>query len=750
MSEIYGVETLKPGDFKHPFAHLADTPDGWRAIFNDSLAAMRNFLMTHDACEVIAKCVNQVMQGASHRKKNPRWALEARHPYEWMEAAELEILQALLLMTPGPGRRVPASPRNMERFFSHLTKSTYAFPLMHAPADLDAERDNLITKVRRQTMFHRNLFVKDDCITVVLAILSRLDRLALEELKFLPSEMFKAMVALMGDMEDRVNIYLDHARDGYFSASETEAIRQIEFLCSISPAAKNAWEKCRAACTSLDGYRSAAFQLFEIGHAWSMKIDKRELRVKYGVATVAFFEQIALRPGALAGANPEHFFMNNPIWRCPFVDLDAETFFLPLPNLFVGFPFQIFERIFENHPNLEKAYSDARAAVLEEEIEKKVRSAMPSGAVYRGVMWRDPSSGKEYENDIVALMGNTIFLFEAKSGKLDDVARRGGLLSLIRNFKELFVEPGEQASRLEDYLNGGDAKLWLKESGENIDLSLGTAKVVHKFSICMEHFAALTSAKHNLKLMGVIKDENAWAPVLSLGDLMLVWRYLDTEVSFFHYLTRRATLEAVIDFEGDEQDILSMYLINGLSLDQEKLKGSQIRFIDIDGVVRTGKQPRQDRSEFEIFGVPLRYSWRSALEEVYRDASLRHRFDILQVVLNQDPFSLVGIEQQVLKWKRGLGGKGNDILYARYAIGGRTFVLAVAFAKSSMTSEEWVQLSRQIAYPAAEMFTASDVAVFLRIKKSGEKNYDAISFHRMKSSERSGLSQLTGAAARGE
>jgi hypothetical protein len=50
---------------------------------------------------------------------------------------------------------------------------------------------------------------------------------------------------------------------------------------------------------------------------------------------------------------------------------------------------------------------------------------------------------------VVALIGNTIFLFEAKSGRLDEVARRGGELSLLRNFEELFVEPGQQARRLE-------------------------------------------------------------------------------------------------------------------------------------------------------------------------------------------------------------------------------------------------------------------------------------------------------------
>ena len=89
-------------------------------------------------------------------------------------------------------------------------------------------------------------------------------------------------------------------------------------------------------------------------------------------------------------------------------------------------------------------------------------------------MWRDSASGTLYENDVVAIVGNTVFLFEAKSGKLDDVARRGGELSLLRNFKELFVEPGKQARRLESYINtkGKDARLWMKDTGGAISLDL--------------------------------------------------------------------------------------------------------------------------------------------------------------------------------------------------------------------------------------------------------------------------------------
>jgi hypothetical protein len=346
--------------------------------------------------------------------------------------------------------------------------------------------------------------------------------------------------------------------------------------------------------------------------------------------------------------------MNNPVWRRPFIALDAQKLFLPLPGVLYAFPFQIFEQFILSNPLLQKVYSDARSGFLEEAIHHCIASGMPSARTYQEVIWHDEGTNTYYENDVVSIIGNTIFLFEAKSGRLDDAARRGAELRLLRNFKELFVEPAVQAARLENYINekGKDARLWLKGTGEPIRLDLERPKVIHKFSICIEHFASLTSAKHNLKTLGAIKSDGAWAPVLSLGELMLVWRCLDTEISFFHYLTRRATLEEAFDFEGDEQDILSMYLINGLCVDSEQARERQLQFVGFDQLLPFEKIPRQNRKEFEVYGVPLSGYWKSVLREIYRNPTVHHRFDITQVVLNQDPHALAGIEHSVRKWKK--------------------------------------------------------------------------------------------------
>jgi hypothetical protein len=141
--------------------------------------------------------------------------------------------------------------------------------------------------------------------------------------------------------------------------------------------------------------------------------------------------------------------------------------------------------------------------------------------------------------------------------------------------------------------------------------------------------------------------------------------------------------------------------------------------------------PRHDRTAFEIFGIPLGYYWRSTLKEIYRNESLRHRFDILQVVLNQDPNSLAGIAEHIQKWKHGLvSGKKGNLLLVRNRIGKRVFVLAYHLTKQLMTAAEWAECSRSIARDAMATFEASDCAVFLRIKKSRASTWDGVSFHR--------------------
>jgi hypothetical protein len=71
----------------------------------------------------------------------------------------------------------------------------------------------------------------------VRSIFRKIDHLTIKELGFAFSEMFSVLIAVAANVEQRLNVYLDRGRDGLMAESEVDALKSIEFFCSISPTA---------------------------------------------------------------------------------------------------------------------------------------------------------------------------------------------------------------------------------------------------------------------------------------------------------------------------------------------------------------------------------------------------------------------------------------------------------------------------------------------------------------------------------
>ena len=548
------------------------------------------------------------------------------------------------------------------------------------------------------------------------------------------STIYNLLTDIHSKISDRFSILLTSSNDSLHATSMECALSSINFYCEVSPNARRAWELGRKYCTTLEELRWASFQLSELCHDWIYTLNKSDLINEYGEEFTYLLPHISIVPGELNPDNAAHFFMNNPIWSRPFVDISDSQLMLPIPNLIYSFPFRIIETLIELHPSLKQNYYKARSKYLESKIRDQIQVGLPNAKVYSNVKWYRDNSNTMYENDVVVLLGNTIFLFEAKSGSLDDASRRGAEFALRHDLKDLFIKPAEQARRLEEYLNaqGSNAQIKVTGCNQEIELNLQTPKVIHKFSICMEHFAALTSAKHNLRQLDLIKSDDNWSPVLSLGEFLTVCRHLDTEISLFHYLTRRATLEEALDFEGDEQDILSFYLGNGLYFDQELFEEKKLGFLGFDAKAREVKEPSQYRTRFETIGINLPRYWRQLAKEIYLDEDLTHRYDILQVIMNQHPYGLQGVRRQGERWMRGIGRRKGDVFVVQKQYGKRTFVLAYHVGLRLMEEEEWRIRAREVAvYTEGISSDLIDYAAILKVKRSPSKTYDAVSFFRM-------------------
>lgn len=708
------------------------TQERWDSEFTITRDALITFLRVRDPLAVLAKSsVRHMIESGMERSSRVQEELPS------LEQAEVELVQALILTLEGPHRQTPTSPGNFVRFWRLLNRHVSSY-VHKQPDKLNKNPlDDFVSyRARVHTIHYRNLFAKEDCEQTLLTLLARTDLISERDLSYKLSDAYLALIRILDIVTERFEIFRQHIRNLHVGEDRQAVLDSISFFATATPLAERLWQRGSLRFTDikdLKDLKSAGYQLSEMANAWVYRLPRSLLAAEFSPTILGVIDRLSMQCGELAGMNLEHIYMNNPVWRRPFIALDNGDVFAALPQLALSFPFAIVEGLLEGQTRLERAYRDARASHLETEIATIVRRAMPSANVYEQVIWTDPATGKGYENDVVALIGNTIFLFEAKSGRISDVAKRGGSISLQQNFKDLFVEPGEQAQRLEAYLDmeGSNASLRLKKTGQAIDLNLGNKKIVHKFSICFEHFAALTSAKYYLRDLGLLADDTAWAPVLSLGELQMIERFLDTEISFFHYLTRRATIEEIMDFDGDEQDLLSMYLMNGLCVDKKALAGQKVSFLDADKAVRQRRQPRLDRSEVEIHGVQLSSLWMATVRELYQSDDQRHRFDVIQTILNQYPPALTAFEKEIRRWKRGKKIGSQDTMIAKYEIGKRTFVVVVHFMKRVSGAEIWRQRSREIALVLAEEMGATDCAVFLHIRKSKEKAFDGVSFFRL-------------------
>jgi hypothetical protein len=703
------------------------TEDAWRAEFARTRDDLLTFLRARDPFAVLAKTSMRYMIEAGRERSS-----QAQHELPPLEQGEVELVQALLLAQDGRQREVPISPRNFTRLWRLLGRHISSF-IRKQPAKASQKPgvELISRRARLQTIYYRNLFAREDCEATLLSLLGRLDVIAEQELGYKLSNAYRALLRILAIVTERLDTFGKHIRDLSVSEDRQVVLASIAFFAAATPLAGRIWRRCGHHFTDLETLALAGYQMSEMANAWIYTLPRAMLATEFSPELLGVLDQLSIKRGELANVNLEHIYMNNPVWRRPFVALEDDSVFAALPQMALSFPFAMMEGLMKGHPRLQKAYEDARADYLEAVIAEIIRRAMPSAEVYEHVVWTNPETGRTYENDVVALVGNTIFVFEAKAGRIADAARRGGALSLERNFKELFVEPGEQAWRLQHYLDtyGSRALLQLKKTGQAVYLHLERKKIVYRFSVCIEHFAALTSTKHYLRDLGLVTDTTAWAPVLSLGELQLIERFLDTEISFFHYLTRRATIEELMDFDGDEMDLLSMYLTNGLSIDKAALGGRKVTFLNADAVVRTQRKPRLDRTEVEFNGVHLSPMWAATVRELYGDKDQRHRFDIIQTLLNQSPTALIGMERRIGRWRRGVTVE--DTMMSRYEIGTQQFVVVVHLMKRISGPDAWRARSREIAYGLGGIVGATDCAVFLQLRKSKEKTFDGVSFFRM-------------------
>jgi hypothetical protein len=525
--DLESIEHAIPGfGFSGPAQQAAGDPDPNRT-FAITSQQLRTFLSGRESISFLARTGLHLLFESS---KN-----QTSDANESLQQPSAELLQTFALTLPC-GPELPTSPKNMVRGWDLAERNiqAYAGSAISSGPGLNAV-ERLSRKARIQTLYYRNIFSSDDAQEIVPALLSYMDQVSQTRLGYRLSDVARALFRFLQLVPEKIDAFRSVSAGFYAGGVDETALK---LLVESSELCRRAWRFANHNRTDPAYQASAAFQLSELAWGPAFTFTRAELETLFGNEVTGALFRASIAFGELADIETGSIYLDSPIRRRPFIRLSDDALFLPFPAMLVSFPFAIIEGLFEGDEVLGRAYSAARTRYLEDATAKLIEISLPSADLYRSVHWTDPDSGKQYENDLVVKLGNHIFLFEAKSGKLNAASRRGGESSLRKNFKRLYVEPGQQAARLETLLRRGKSaeSLLQDAAGKPISIDLSKPAIINSFGVCIEHFASITSTRRNFEEIGLIEPADPWSPIFSIGELRMLTTYLDSEVSFFHYL----------------------------------------------------------------------------------------------------------------------------------------------------------------------------------------------------------------------
>ncbi len=271
----------------------------------------------------------------------------------------------------------------------------------------------------------------------------------------------------------------------------------------------------------------------------------------------AILDKFSYKIGGLAGFDVEHIFLANPVWDRPVIKLDKNQYFCPIPQLFFSFVLKSLDKIIED---IDKdTLHDRRANYLEEKIEEIVKRRFPEANTVKGIKWKQ--GDVEYETDIITFIDSYAIVVEAKSGRITDIALRGSKDRLKRHITEILVAPNKQSKRLRNRLHKliEDPSLD-DELRKKLPINLDTIHKVLRISVTLEEFASLQANISSLKSTGWIPDDFEPCPTMNLADFETLFDILEHPVQIIHYLERRAEIEGILKYVGDELDLLGWYI----------------------------------------------------------------------------------------------------------------------------------------------------------------------------------------------
>jgi hypothetical protein len=650
-----------------------------------------------------------------------------RHPKEnndhQIEQYNLELAQALALTSPlatnpPPGRLTDRVQQVIELLISNGEASVLRrFATM--PSALGERRKAFVLEqIRAHTQIIRGAFYIDQGFRYLQLVLGRLDIAFSTRYGVTASAVLQVLRALCQVIEKRLNALAARQSRFFRHKKPADAVREfVRSFPEFGVSEDEVMTRFTSAGVRPDQMRHELVDLSCVMLAECFTLSHEDVALVCPVGTDAsavqrVIDQWALALNDLVSQNLDHIYLDNPVWRKPFIRLDDGRLFWPIPNISLTFGFEMFELLLERHKVLSVAYHHARAEMLEEELGTLLTKQFPGGKVMRRLEWTDPKGSIVYENDVVVAIDRTILIFEAKSRRITDSALRGSPDRLPVEIQKIMVEPAEQSKRLMTSLSTERRIHYFAWKAGPVEIDSRTIDTFVRMNVSFEAIGDLSSRWPELVEAQIIGKDDVQIPTMTLGELEIICRSLRNQATIVHYLQRRGDFERNAIYWGDELDLLALYLATGFNIGDAEFGETGLIIHGMSARLDEYFNPQQPGTPVLQPEAKRTSLWNAILSEIERRASegwlaMTHR------LLNVSYDDQVKVEKHMAVARRNLLRKSDPPAYAAMLGNGplrrREGLAFITFG--GMTREERLEFAREAAVSTMDKAGTNDCLV---------------------------------------
>lgn len=496
-------------------------------------------------------------------------------PETEIQQAHVELAQALALAVPaGEIKTGAVSPRQVQEIWDLMIEVSDAFHLKRMTSIGRAATEDemavlrLQEQLRMHTQFVRNWGYFIRVIEIAIQLYEPVDQLFEAHVGLGATQIIRFFEHLTRRNEAAVNEQWQKLRPVFRARATKDAIAAYYDAFPTIPGSPGQFLKyLDEHQISRDGFISIVLNHQDANLLDVYTFDISVIAEESGLDAEGLrrtLPKLSHKLGELCDETHEFFFLGNPVWNKPLIQIEGDRYFCAIPQSFFSFVFSALNELAFSSPELSQACSARRASFLEQRVAESLSRAFDVRNYAQNATWR--AAGVEYETDLIFRVDSFLFIVEAKSGSITWPTLRGAPERVKRHVVELLIEPSRQSKRLADLLMQTQCDDNGAEFINPLPFSLSGIQQIVRLSVTLDDFGTIQSNVSVVEGTGWVEGEHRIAPTLLLADLEIILDLLESIPAKIHYFVRRSEINDHIIYQGDELDLLGLYLANAFNI----------------------------------------------------------------------------------------------------------------------------------------------------------------------------------------